>query len=76
MTKAIVTTLLAAGLMFAAKGDKTDSTTGEPKLSGNQKVALETQSPRTHVGKHHKKHAQDRVVTDKKTINAYTQPKQ
>ena len=73
MTKAIVTTLLAAGLMFAAKGDKTE---GEPKLSANQKVALETQSPRIHVGKHHKKHAQDRVVTDKRTINAYTPPKQ
>ena len=73
MTKGIVTILLAAGLVFAAKGDKTD---GEQKLSANQKMALETQSPRIHVGKHHKKHAQDRVVTDKKTINAYTQPKQ
>ncbi len=73
MTKAIVTTLLAAGLMFAAKGDKMAS---DQKLSGNQRVALETQSPRIHVGKHHKKHAQDRVVTDKRTINAYTQPKQ
>ena len=73
MTKAIVTTLLAAGLMFAAKGDKM---AGDQKLSANQRVALETQSPRIHVGKHHKKHAQDRVVTDKRTINAYTQPKQ
>jgi hypothetical protein len=72
MTKAIVTTLLATGLMFAAADDKT---AGDQKLSGNQKTALETQSPRIHVGKHHKKHAQDRVVSDKKTINAYTQPK-
>jgi hypothetical protein len=72
MTKAIVTALLATGLMFGAKGDKTE---GEQKLSANQKMALETQSPRIHVGKHHKKHAPDRVVTDKKTISAYTQPR-
>ena len=72
MTKAIVTTLLATGLMFAAKGDKMAD---DQKLSGNQKVALETQSPRIRVGTHHKKHAQDRVVSDKTTINAYTQPK-
>ena len=74
MRKAIVTTLLATGLLLAAKDDKTEKT-GEPKLSGNQKVALETQSPRVRVGNHHKKHAKDRVVTDKKTINAYVQPK-
>ena len=72
MTKAIVTMLLATGLMFAAKGDKM---AGEQKLSGNQKMALETQSPRIRLGTHHKKHAQDRVVSDKTTINAYTQPK-
>jgi len=70
MKKAIVTTLLATGLLLAAKNDRT----GEQKLSGNQKMALETQSPRVRVGKHHKKHAQDRVVSDKKTINAYVQP--
>ena len=73
MTKAIVTTLLATGLLLAATGDKTDTMT-QQKLSGNQKIALETQSPRVRVGKHHKKHAQDRVVTDKTTINAYVQP--
>ncbi|HEV2689176.1 MAG TPA: hypothetical protein VGV35_11495 [Bryobacteraceae bacterium] len=70
MTKAIVTTLLASGLLLAAKSDKM---AGDQKLSGNQREALETQSPRVHVGKHHKKHAADRVVSDKKTINAYVQ---
>jgi hypothetical protein len=72
MKKAIVTTLLASGLLLAAKGD--NKMTNEPKLSGNQKVALATQSPRVRTGTHHKKHAQDRVVSDKKTINAYVQP--
>jgi hypothetical protein len=71
MKKAIVTTLLASGLLLAAKGDKM---TDEGKLSGNQKMALATQSPRVRVGTHHKKHVPDRVVSDKKTINAYVQP--
>jgi hypothetical protein len=68
MKKVIVTSLLATGLLLAAKPDRT---TGDTKLSGNQKVALETQSPRVHVRKHSKKHGQDRVVSDKHTINAY-----
>jgi hypothetical protein len=72
MKKAIVTALLASGLMFAAKDDKA---TTDPKLSGNEKVALATQSPRIRTGKHHKKHATDRVATDKTTINAYKEPK-
>ena len=71
MKRAIVTALLASGLLLAAKSDKM---TDAPKLSGNQKMALATQSPRVRVGTHHKKHAPDRVVSDKKTINAYVQP--
>ena len=71
MKKAIVTALLASGLLLAAKGDKM---TEEQKMSANQKIALATQSPRVRVGTHHKKHAPDRVVSDKKTINAYVQP--
>jgi hypothetical protein len=66
MKKAIVSTLLATGLLLAAKPD---STATDQKLSGNQKVALETQSPRVHVRKHSKKSS--RVVSDKHTINAY-----
>jgi hypothetical protein len=73
MKKAIVTTLLASGLMFAAADDKA---TTQPKLSGNEREALATQSPRIHTGKKHRsKHAQDRVVKDKTTINAYKEPK-
>ena len=68
MIKAIVGTLLLSGLMFAAKHDKTAGT----KLNGFQMEALETQSPRVHVpGLRHKKHATDRVATDKHTINAF-----
>ena len=69
MTKAIVGTLLLSGLMFAAKHHKTE---GTKPLSGYQMEALETQSPRVHVpGIRHKKHATDRVSTDKHTINAF-----
>jgi len=68
MKRAIVATLLASGLLLAAKHSKMPS----DKLSGNQMEALETQSPRVHVpGINHKKHATDRVVKDKKTINAF-----
>lgn len=68
MKKAIVASLLATGLLLAAKPDKMSTHT---KLSANQRVALETQSPRVHVRKHATKHSRDRVVADKHTINAY-----
>lgn len=64
MTKAItLSALLATGLLFAAKDPN--------RLSGNQKVALATQSPRVHTSG--KKHAKDRVTADKHTINAFVQ---
>jgi hypothetical protein len=72
MTKAIVTTLLASGLLLAAKSEKPAKS---DMLSRSDRDALETMSPRVRVpGKHHKKHATDRVVSDKQTINAYVQP--
>jgi len=68
MTKVIATALLASGLLVAAKSEK-------PAISKSDRDALETMSPRVRVpGKHHKKHATDRVVSDKQTINAYVQP--
>lgn len=71
MKRAIVATLLASGLLLAAKHDKLPKS---ERLSGNQMVALETQSPRVHVpGMRHKKHATDTVVSDKSTINAFVQ---
>jgi len=71
MTKVVVTTLLASGLLLAAQSDKPAKS---DRLSKSDRDALETVSPRVRVlGKHHKKHATDRVVSDKQTINAYVQ---
>lgn len=81
MKFAIICSLLASGLMFGQQmqnGDMRDDNmqqTAKPaKLSGYDRVALETSSPRVHLGrKNHedKKGRQDRVVSDKNTINAF-----
>ncbi len=71
MKKVLLGSLLAGGLLFGAKNN--EATT---RVSANERIALETQSPRVHPGKMHK-HARknarrmDQVVSDKHTVNAF-----
>lgn len=73
MRYAIIFSLLASGSVFAHHRDNNQTTT---KLSGREVVALETSSPRVHVGKM-RKHRENsemqqyNVVADKTTINAF-----
>ena len=66
MKKVLLGSLLVSGLLFAQDVPK------KQRLSGNEKEALNTQSPRVHT-KHHKKNTArtDTVTKDKHTINAY-----
>ena len=74
MKKVLLGTLLAGGLLFGAKNAKNNEVT--TRISGNERIALETQSPRVHPAKMHK-HARknarrmDHVVADKHTVNAF-----
>jgi hypothetical protein len=61
----LLTCLLTTGLLFAAK----HSTIANQNLSGFERQALRTQSPRVHLSMH--KRMPDRVVKDKHTINAF-----
>jgi len=71
MKKVLLGSLLAGGLLFAAKNN--DVTTS--RVSSNERIALESQSPRVHparVHKHEKANRRmDQVVSDKQTVNAY-----
>jgi len=71
MKKVLLGSLLAGGLLFAAKNN--DVTTD--RVSSNERIALESQSPRVHparVHKHEKANRRmDQVVSDKHTVNAY-----
>jgi hypothetical protein len=71
MKKVLLGSLLAGGLLFAAKNN--DVTTD--RVSFNERIALESQSPRVHparVHKHEKANRRmDQVVSDKHTVNAY-----
>ena len=67
MRYAILLSFVASGLMFGHDRDP-------QKLSGNERIALETSSPRVHVAKknhENKKARMDRVVSDKTTVNAF-----
>ena len=68
MKKVLFGSLLVTGLLFAQDVPK------KQQLSGNEKEALNTQSPRVHT-KHHKNPAKNakanRITKDKHTINAY-----
>jgi hypothetical protein len=75
MKRAILFSLIASGAIFAAVQNNNENSTQGPKLSANERVALESSSPRVHLGKAHK-HETDirpgyRVVKDKNTINAF-----
>jgi hypothetical protein len=71
MKKVLLGSLLAGGLLFAARNN--DVTTD--RVSSNERIALESQSPRVHparVHKHEKANRRmDQVVSDKHTVNAY-----
>ena len=60
----LLTCLLTAGLAFGAKRSANQN------LSGYEREALRTQSPRVHLSAH-KGRMPDRVVKDKHTINAF-----
>ena len=69
MKRLIVTTLFASGLLLAAHHDARTDEYGNPKLSWNERIALETASPNANLkGKHDKPVA--RVQKDKTTVIA------
>ena len=58
MRTLILTSLLTGGLLFGASSDSTPK-----KVSGNERVALETQSPKVHISKKAEKNGTaDKVV--------------
>ncbi|HTA71999.1 MAG TPA: hypothetical protein VK776_27135 [Bryobacteraceae bacterium] len=71
MKKVLLGSLLAGGLLFAAKNN--DVTTD--RVSYNERLALESQSPRVHPTRMHKhekaNRRMDQVISDKRTVNAY-----
>jgi hypothetical protein len=71
MKKVLLGSLLAGGLLFAAKNN--DVTTN--RVSSDERLALESQSPRVHPARMHKNqkktHRMDQVASDKHTVNAF-----
>jgi hypothetical protein len=71
MKKVLLGSLLAGGLLFAAKNDDVKTN----RVSANERIALESQSPRVHPARSHKHakktHRADPVASDKHTVNAY-----
>jgi len=71
MKKVLLGSLLAGGLLFAAKNNEVTTT----RVSSNERLALESQSPRVHPARMHKhqkaNRRMDQVVSDKQTVNAY-----
>ena len=66
MKKLVLVALATSGILLCQSNQTT-------KLSGFEREALETQSPRVHPPSKHKsnKHRTDRVVADKHTVNAF-----
>ena len=75
MTKVILGSLLAGGLLLAQTPAQTEAqmaTQSNPKLSGFEREALATQSPRVHTKTHkHGTKPADHIAKDKHTINAF-----
>lgn len=69
MKKVLLGSLLASGLLFAAKNNDTTS-----RISYDERIALATQSPRVHPAKMHRhqkaERRMDQVVSDKHTVVA------
>lgn len=73
MKSAILCSFLATGLLFGHTHRTMNQSTNEASqvqghLSGNDKIALRTSSPPVKLDS---RHPATRVVTDKKTINAF-----
>lgn len=60
--------LFAGGLCFAANHPQKMDKNGNPKLSWDERIALETESPRVHLGKHHQA---AKIEKNKTTIVAF-----
>jgi hypothetical protein len=73
MKHLLLCSLLATGLLAAKTHPRMSyEETGTPRLSANERIALETSSPRVHVGNKQKgTRAGYRVAKDKHTINAF-----
>lgn len=77
MKSAILCSFLASGLLFAHNHKTTMNQSTEETaqvqghLSGNDRIALRTSSPPVKLDA---KHSANRVVTDKRTINAFVPP--
>ena len=71
MKKVLLGSLLAGGLLFGAKNNEVKTN----RVSGDERLALETQSPRVHPARAHKHknktRRMDPVASDKHTVNAY-----
>ena len=73
MKHLLLCSLLATGMLAAKTHPRVSyEESGMPRLSANERVALETSSPRVHIGnKHNGIRAGYRVEKDKHTINAF-----
>ena len=72
MKHLLLSSLLATGLLAAKTHPRVYEESGMPRLSANERVALETSSPRVHIGNKRKGiRAGYRVEKDKHTINAF-----
>jgi len=76
MKKVLLGSLLASGLLFGGKHNDatTRVSTDETRVSSNERIALESQSPRVHPARKHKHQTarrMDQVVSDKQTVNAF-----
>jgi hypothetical protein len=56
MKKVLIGSLLASGLLFAAKNNDVTTT----RISSNERIALASQSPRVHPARMHKHQKADR----------------
>ena len=66
----LLLSFVASGLLFGHTAVKSEDTS--TKISGRERIALETSSPRVHVSRRDmKKGRMDRVVSDKTTVNAF-----
>ena len=73
MKHLLLCSLLATGMLAAKTHPRMSfNEDGTPRLSSNERIALETSSPRVHLGSKHKAmRAGYRVEKDKHTINAF-----
>ncbi len=68
MKRLVICGLMGSGLLFAHHHNPYTDESGNPRLSGNERVALETESPRVHVTG--RKHPAAQIQKDKTTLIA------